>query len=325
MRLRSWILLLIVPLILVGLLLPRLRSRGENYPDPAVYALKKLGLALANFGDSHHKFVKAADTYGDDGKLCSWRVAILPLLDHSELFERYRFDQNWNSEENRTLLAEIPEDYVSPMDIRVRKYIPRENYCTNYLAVVGEETLWPINGTVSYDKIKDGASNTIMLVAVPLSVIPWTEPRDLSIDEAVRLFSSPESVGQLAYVNHFFFVEEIKLHLFRVTYADVHYGTIVCGLKPEIARALFTPNGGEVVDIYSEDSYQTRNRGKKESPRYYVKWDRIGWTAVALITAVIYLRKKFNRYSRLSERKALLRRNRIPEVSEADLSQDHIA
>jgi prepilin-type processing-associated H-X9-DG protein len=50
---------------------------------------------------------------------------------------------------------------------------------TNYMAVVGDETLWPNSSGRKVDEISDGLSNTIAVVEMKGLEIPWTKPFDL--------------------------------------------------------------------------------------------------------------------------------------------------
>ena len=55
---------------------------------------------------------------------------------------------------------------------------------THYVAIVGPRTGWPGLKSLKYEDFKDGLDWTILLIE-DHSEIPWTEPRDLSLEEAV--------------------------------------------------------------------------------------------------------------------------------------------
>ncbi len=44
----------------------------------------------------------------------SWRVLLLPLVGEVELFEKFRLDEPWDSEHNRTLIRLMPKVYRAP-------------------------------------------------------------------------------------------------------------------------------------------------------------------------------------------------------------------
>jgi hypothetical protein len=109
---------------------------------------------------------------------------------------------------------------------------------TNYVAVVGDSTLWPNNHCVKFDNIHDGAANTIMLVEVADSDINWMEPRDLSFDQATVGVNVGKHRGFNS--NH--------PGIVIVAYADGHTAILDDSVSSEALKALFTIAGGEKID-----------------------------------------------------------------------------
>ena len=104
----------------------------------------------------------------------SWRVRMLPLLGRDDLYRRYRFDEAWNGPNNRKLIPECPNTFRCPLD-----HSPRALGWTNYLLVTGPHTLVDTSRpapSIMHDP-------ALMLVEVLNARIPWTEPRDLHIDD----------------------------------------------------------------------------------------------------------------------------------------------
>jgi len=66
---------------------------------------------------------------------------------------------------------------------------------TNYLAVVGPNTMWPESGKVSYKDITDGSGETIHVVECSNSGINWLEPKDLHIDTMTLLIDEDPKNG----------------------------------------------------------------------------------------------------------------------------------
>ena len=62
----------------------------------------------------------------------------------------------------------------------------RKDPCvTNYVAVVGPNTMWP--GSTPAKLAKEGSDNDkILLIEITNSDINWMEPRDLTLEEALR-------------------------------------------------------------------------------------------------------------------------------------------
>ena len=121
---------------------------------------------------------KFADSHGRP--MHSWRVLLLPFLEQEALYNKYRFDEPWDGPNNRRLADIALEIYRCPSDAYFAKG-KESTTTTNYVAVIGPETIWPESRSVSISEISDGISNTIALVEVANSGIHWMEPRDLHV------------------------------------------------------------------------------------------------------------------------------------------------
>ena len=152
-------------------LVARDRSRATN-------KLKQIGLAFHNFHDVNEHF--PSDIRGKDGKvLLSWRVAILPFLEQGELFKEFHQDEPWDSPHNKALIARMPEVFGDPDADEA------EGGQTFYRGFSGTGTMFDpkVPEGVAIADIKDGTSNTILLVEARESV-PWTKPgSDLAFDD----------------------------------------------------------------------------------------------------------------------------------------------
>ncbi|MES1213165.1 MAG: hypothetical protein ABUL64_01125 [Singulisphaera sp.] len=108
---------------------------------------------------------------------------------------------------------------------------------TNYLAVVGDETIWPPVGYRNGADLKDGTSNTILVVETTGSNINWLEPRDL--DFATMSFRINDSQGDAVRSHHkggaCCWMADAGRKFFRDD------------LPPETLRGLLTIAGGENV------------------------------------------------------------------------------
>ncbi|MDB5392321.1 MAG: prkC 20, partial [Planctomycetaceae bacterium] len=97
-----------------------LGSAGKAERAASETNLHRLTAALIAYVEEHGHFPASA-IYGKDGKggpPHSWRVEILPYLGHRALYEQYRFDELWDSEQNSTLMAKMPDVLRSPVDSR---------------------------------------------------------------------------------------------------------------------------------------------------------------------------------------------------------------
>lgn len=113
---------------------------------------------------------------GDDGTPAhSWRILLLEYLE-PELFAQYRFDQPWNSPENKKLESKMPRFYACPADSTALN-----KWQTNYFVVVGPGTPFPGMKSSNLEDMKTKDS-TILLVESTGQGIHWMEPRDLTLE-----------------------------------------------------------------------------------------------------------------------------------------------
>ena len=129
-------------------------------------------MACHNYHDVYGVFPPAYIADKDGRPLHSWRVLVLEFLD-KDVYEQYDFRESWDGPHNRQLLDRMPRTYVFPGDN------PQATSTTNYLAVIGKETVWQDDRSIRIQDIFH-PDNTIMIVENRGSGILWTEPRDLA-------------------------------------------------------------------------------------------------------------------------------------------------
>lgn len=151
----------------------RLRKVSENN-------LKQIALAFHNYCDTYGK--APADITAKDGKpILSWRVQLLPFIEHDNLYKQFRLNEPWDSPANKALLKNMPPIYSSP---RVKV---KEGGHTTYLAFAGPGALFEPGKQILFPaSITDGTSNTIMVVE-STTAYPWTRPIDLPFDPKIDL------------------------------------------------------------------------------------------------------------------------------------------
>jgi hypothetical protein len=139
--------------------------------------LKHLGLAMHNFHDSFRRFPAPAN-YDKDGKpLLSWRVHVLPYVEQSSLYQQFRLNEPWDSPHNRALIEKMPRIYRSP-----KSKLGGQGR-SNYVVPVGPATMFPGKEGISLAEVKDGTSNTLMVLEVGDQQAPiWTRPDDWPFD-----------------------------------------------------------------------------------------------------------------------------------------------
>ena len=142
-------------------------------------ALKKIGLAFHTFEDKNKKFPGSRMVHVDRQSQefehpYSWRVAMLPYIGQQQLFDEYRFDEPWDSENNSALLKKMPDIYRSP-------HAPEDQPIgrSNMLGFATESGGLGLKSGEKISSFTDGLSNTILIVESSQSV-PWTKPEDLT-------------------------------------------------------------------------------------------------------------------------------------------------
>lgn len=121
--------------------------------------------------------------------LLSWRVSLLPYLNQLKLLEEFDVEASWDSESNLPLSEIVVPCFQSD---RARRKTPA---CANWVAVVGSETVIRQKRATrsEYASVK----NQVAFIELLDSDIPWSQPRDVTIEEAIKLIRSSGKVGGL--------------------------------------------------------------------------------------------------------------------------------
>jgi hypothetical protein len=148
--------------------------------------LYQIGFALRNYHERHGSLPPASVFDASGQPMHSWRALL--MVDQFGSGDRYRLDEPWNGPHNRTLWDDHSGRLFScPSDAASRT---KTSSITNYVAVIGEGTLWDATQAGTRD-FRSLPSNKILLIELPDSDISWLEPRDLTLEEALRLYASP--------------------------------------------------------------------------------------------------------------------------------------
>ena len=120
---------------------PALQSPRESPPrTQCMNNLKQITIAIENYHVRYGSFPPAYVADATGRPLYSWRVLILPFMDQQALYRAFHLDEAWDGPNNRKL-SQIPlAAFHCPSD-------EQDATTTDYLAVVGPNTVWPgVNG-----------------------------------------------------------------------------------------------------------------------------------------------------------------------------------
>jgi prepilin-type processing-associated H-X9-DG protein len=231
--------LLLLAVLAIGAVVLRAmrQAREEAHSTSCAQQLKVIGVALQTYHDRYGTFPPAYLGDADGKPMHSWRVLLLAHMGDPEvtaIYEQYDFNEPWNGPNNRRLAAAAPFVFRCPSS-------SDEPVSTNYLAVVGPETGWPGARSIALPFIRDNTRNTIALVEVDGAGIPWTEPRDLPFEEAIKGLNHPGGGAPSSRhgdrVNCLMYDGSVQF-----LYSDQ--------VPPDVLRGLLTISGGEETDLF---------------------------------------------------------------------------
>ncbi len=177
---------------------------------------------MHNYHSTYGHFPPAV-VLGPDGKTPhSWRIELLPYLEQNQLYQSYKMDEPWDSENNHKILAQMPNVFKADPNAATT--------ASSYYVLTGKDTIFSGKEGTRIQDITDGTSNTIMIVEAKRD-IPWTKPVDLEYDAKKPL---PKFGG--------YFSEG-----FNAAMADGSVRFISNNIAEQTLRALITKAGGEVI------------------------------------------------------------------------------
>lgn len=193
------------------------QSAAEGLKD--VNNVKQVALAV-HIHESQHAELPWYQDPKSEKPAVSWRVKLLPYIERRDLYDQYKFDEPWDSENNLKVAETMPAIY--------RTSGLEEPGMTGVQIISAKEPL------KSFADIKDGTSNTLMVVvAGPDKAVPWTKPQDIDFDPETGV----ASFGELA-----------EDELIFATYDGAVRTVPAEKLTVEIIKALVTPSGEEAID-----------------------------------------------------------------------------
>jgi len=162
----------------------RLEGPRKECPD----RMYLISMRLTSYASSHNGFLPPAYQSDASGRpMHSWRAMITP---NELLLAHYNWKEPWNGTTNSR---------VKEMEPALFRCVARQGE-TSFVAVVGPKTAFPGSKPASLRQL---SPKTILFVAVKNSGIKWLEPRDLTVEEAIRALRGPGwlRITHIAFAN----------------------------------------------------------------------------------------------------------------------------
>lgn len=118
----------------------------------------------------------------------SWRVLLLPFMEHKGIYDAYDFSVPWNHPTNAALSPQMPQLYKMPGS--------DEGKITNYFAVIGPGTIWSSDSQRRSKPIRVLGNTVTIVENVDLNV-NWMQPVDISIDDAAKGVGAESGITSL--------------------------------------------------------------------------------------------------------------------------------
>ncbi len=221
-----------------GLLLPctciqPMRVRETTAHDVSMFHLKEIGLTVHAYHGVYKKLPPAVVCAKDGRPLYSWRVLLLPFLEQAPLYNRFKLDEPWDSDHNKSLLEPTPPiyDLWGPDD-------PRGT--TRYQVFVGPGTAFERDG-LTFSDFPNGLSWTILAVESG-EPVPLTKPADLAYDPNAPL--PPLGAGYSLPVRWLCYTVD-RNPVFNALMADGSCRFFLNSTEEQTLRSLITRNGAK--------------------------------------------------------------------------------
>lgn len=225
--------------IAVAMLLPATRSAPEaSRRNACLNNLKQIGLALQNYADVHGHYPPAYTTDDAGNRLHSWRTLILPYMEQQRLFERIDLTKPWNDPANAEAARAALVTYQCP-SLPVDE---EDATLTNYLAVVGDDTVLRAGESRTPEEIGDVSRQALMVIEVREDkAVHWMSPEDIDAESLLAAWSGEK------HLSH---------HSGDVTnalFADGRCHSLNPTLDPAALRAMITVSQDDDGDISTDE------------------------------------------------------------------------
>lgn len=218
--------------------------RGAIYRHGCQTNLKQIGLAMQNFHDTYITFPDSRTNLLNGMSPCperSWRVELLPFMDHIQDFNAYDRASAWDSKKNLRLAMRPMSIYTCPTVPPSDHRDTAGRWYSAYSVLVGPDTAFPNGRGLRQGKFSDGLSNTALVVEACGEEIIWTEPRDLTLPPNQIGINLPGNRPRHSSGTWSSYHTNGAFNLM----ADGSVRFLSKAVDTQVLRAITTPNGGE--------------------------------------------------------------------------------
>jgi len=224
-------------LVMIGMLLPAVQQvRTAARRTVAMNNVRQLCLANLNYESANQRFPSNLSKNNPEaGENLSWRVHILPFLGRQDLYDQFKFDEPWDSPNNKALIPQMPEYFAHP---QLQPDLP-EGYTVFQMPTSPADSETPailVQGEqgISFRELADGSSNTILILEVSAAdAVPWTKPQDWEFDPD----DPTRGVG------------DTFPGTFTAGLCDGSTSTVSKDIDPEAMKALITRSAGDAASF----------------------------------------------------------------------------
>jgi hypothetical protein len=118
-------------------------------------------------------------------------------------------------------------------------YVADKNGKPNYVAVVGPRTMWPGETATKMADVKDGTSNTLLIVETYGTGIHWMEPLDLDAVQMSMAINPPRGSG----------ISSMHPKVAQAAFVDGSVRALAEDTPLPVVRAMLTIDGGEKAGV----------------------------------------------------------------------------
>jgi len=231
--------LVAVVALLLGLLLPAINAAREaGRRSQCINNLKMIGIAMHNYHDCHRALPLG---YTPDEQMrprSSWRIAVFPFMESSDIYDRYHHYEPWNSRSNMQVGNFPNRAYQCPSE-------PACGVNTSYVAVLGPRTAWPAPKASQFQEYTRGTVNTILIPEMSESGIHWMEPRDLQFDVMEFKIFAPSPLRSSSGRGSRQALSSAHPGGAQAVFADAHVEFLSAEISSDVLREMFLIGKGE--------------------------------------------------------------------------------